>query len=105
MRAFPIDCFSFAETIVLAVQQLCRTDFRQPETKPNTTFPDTMTDYTALHQMLAEDDYGDIRETLLFFLEECSLDEAPSAEELRRWQTILSARGGKFTRLAELCGS
>ena len=47
--------------------------------------------------------FGDIQETLHFLLEECSIDEAPSSEEIRQWQQILQQRGGKFVRLAEQC--
>ena len=47
--------------------------------------------------------FGDIQETLHFLLEECSMDEAPSIEEIRQWQQILQQRGGKFVRLAEQC--
>ena len=36
-------------------------------------------------------------------LYECSLDEAPAAEDVARWRDILRARGGKFLRLADLC--
>lgn len=62
-----------------------------------------MTPNTELTQMLAHDAYGGIQETLLFFLEECSLDEAPSDDEIRHWQHILEQRGGKFLKLAALC--
>ena len=44
-----------------------------------------------------------VRETLEFMLYECSLDEAPAAEDVARWRDILRARGGKFLRLADLC--
>lgn len=43
-------------------------------------------------------------ETLDFWLNECSRDEAPSAEEVAQWQAIFRARGGKFARLADWCG-
>lgn len=46
---------------------------------------------------------GEIRETLDFLLNECSLDEAPSLEEVAYWQTILTARGGAFRDLAQMC--
>lgn len=44
-----------------------------------------------------------VSETLDFMLYECSLDEAPAAEDVARWRDILRARGGKFLRLADLC--
>ena len=44
-----------------------------------------------------------VGETLDFMLYECSLDEAPAAEDVARWRDILRARGGKFLRLADLC--
>lgn len=44
-----------------------------------------------------------VGETLQFLLEECSVDEMPSLEEVRQWQHILEQRGGKFQRLAQLC--
>ena len=47
--------------------------------------------------------FGDIQEILHFLLEECSIDEAPSIDEIRQWQQILQQRGGKFVRLAEQC--
>lgn len=62
-----------------------------------------MTDYTAFRHMLAQESYGDIQETLAFFLEECSLDEAPTTQEVQQWQLILAQRGGKFEKLAALC--
>ncbi len=46
---------------------------------------------------------GAAAETLDFWLNECSLDEAPSAEEVAQWQAVLDARGGRFTRLAAMC--
>ncbi|MDO4642051.1 MAG: dioxygenase [Neisseria sp.] len=46
-----------------------------------------------------------VGETLDFWLYECSLDEAPSAEEVTQWRDILQSRGGKFVRLAAICQS
>lgn len=46
---------------------------------------------------------GTVAETLDFWLYECSLDEAPNAEEVTLWRDILAARGGKFSRLATIC--
>ena len=39
-----------------------------------------------------------VGETLDFMLYECSLDEAPEAEDVARWRDILRARGGKLDR-------
>lgn len=44
-----------------------------------------------------------VAETLDFLLYECSLDEAPSRDDVERWCGILQARGGKFERLAQTC--
>ena len=44
-----------------------------------------------------------VAETLDFWLYECSIDEAPAAAEVAQWRDILAARGGKFTRLAQIC--
>ena len=46
---------------------------------------------------------GVVAETLDFLLHECSLDEAPSAEEVAQWRDLLTARGGKFLKLADAC--
>ena len=46
---------------------------------------------------------GTVAETLDFWLYECSIDEAPAAAEVAQWRDILAARGGKFTRLAQIC--
>ncbi|WP_455229144.1 dioxygenase [Kingella denitrificans] len=56
-----------------------------------------------LTQSMQTESFGDIQETLHFLLEECSIDEAPSIDEIRQWQQILQQRGGKFARLAEQC--
>lgn len=56
-----------------------------------------------LHNLIQHDAYGDVQETLQFLLEECSADEAPSAEEVTHWQQLLQQRGGKFLKLAALC--
>lgn len=44
-----------------------------------------------------------VGETLDFMLYECSLDEAPAAEDVARWRDILRTRSGKFLHLADLC--
>lgn len=46
---------------------------------------------------------GEIRETLDFLFNECSLDEAPNIQDVAHWQTILMARGGSFRDLAQMC--
>ena len=46
---------------------------------------------------------GAVAETLDFWLNEGSLDEAPSAEEVAQWQAVLDERGGRFVRLAMMC--
>ena len=56
-----------------------------------------------LTSSMQTESFGDIQESLHFLLEECSIDEAPSIEEIRQWQQILQQRGGKFVRLAEQC--
>lgn len=47
--------------------------------------------------------YGECAETLDFWLNECTLDEAPSAAVVQNWQQIFQSRGNKFLRLATLC--
>ncbi|MDF7676246.1 dioxygenase [Neisseriaceae bacterium ESL0693] len=39
-----------------------------------------------------------------FWLNECSLDQAPEAATVQHWQEIFTTRQGKFIRLANLCG-
>lgn len=55
-----------------------------------------------LHLMQSES-YGEVQETLQFFLDECSLDEVPSHEEIAQWRDALQQRGGKFSTLAQQC--
>ena len=56
-----------------------------------------------LTDLMQQDAAGTVAETLDFWLYECSIDEAPSAAEVAQWRDILAARGGKFTRLAQIC--
>lgn len=56
-----------------------------------------------LLHLIRHDSYGCVQETLHFWLEECSLDEIPSNDEIAHWQQILQQRGGKFAQLAEQC--
>ena len=58
---------------------------------------------TELTQLIQTDSYGEVQETLQFLLEECSLDQAPSREEIAQWRDILAMRGGKFQALAQQC--
>lgn len=47
---------------------------------------------------------AEVRETLDFLLNECSLDDLPSREEVQQWQHDLQQRGGKFAHIAHtLC--
>ncbi|EGZ44471.1 hypothetical protein [Neisseria wadsworthii] len=46
---------------------------------------------------------GVVGETLDFLLYECSVEDAPAAQEVAQWRDILHARGGKFVRLAGIC--
>ncbi|MCG7657815.1 dioxygenase [Wielerella bovis] len=56
-----------------------------------------------LINLFQTENYGEVQETLQFFLEECSLDEIPSREEISQWRDILQQRGGKFSALAQQC--
>jgi len=58
---------------------------------------------TELTQLIQTDSYGEVQETLQFLLEECSLDQAPSREEIAQWRDILATRGDKFQALAQQC--
>ena len=58
---------------------------------------------TELAQLIQTAGYGEVQETLQFLLEECSLDQAPSREEIAQWRDILATRGGKFRALAQQC--
>lgn len=56
-----------------------------------------------LLELIKTESVGTVEETLDFCLYECSLDEAPGAEEVETWRDILASRGGKFVRLSALC--
>ncbi len=58
---------------------------------------------TELDEFFRHEPAGAAAETLDFWLNECSRDEAPSAAEVARWQAIFAERGGKFARLADWC--
>ena len=70
-----------------------------------TAFPDfhIRTVITKLKQLIQTESIPVIEETLNFLLYECSIDDAPSAEEIAVWRDMLAARGGKFLRLSKLC--
>ncbi|CBN87650.1 hypothetical protein NLA_14350 [Neisseria lactamica 020-06] len=70
-----------------------------------TAFPDfhIRTVMTELKQLIQTESIPVIEETLDFLLYECSIDDAPSAEEVAQWRDILAARGGKFLRLSKIC--
>ncbi len=57
-----------------------------------------------INQLIATSTPADIRETLDFLLNECSIDEMPSRELVIQWRDVLLQRGGKFTKIAtDLC--
>lgn len=56
-----------------------------------------------LIDLIQTESVGLVDETLNFFLDECSISEAPSRDEVAQWQSLLQARGGKFQRLAQRC--
>lgn len=58
---------------------------------------------TGLIDLIQTETVGTVEETLDFLLYECSIDDAPSREEVAHWRDLLNARGGKFVRLAEIC--
>ncbi|WP_301673595.1 MULTISPECIES: dioxygenase [Neisseria] len=56
-----------------------------------------------LNRLIQTESVAVIEETLNFLLYECSIDDAPSAEEVAQWRDMLAARGGKFLRLSKIC--
>lgn len=58
---------------------------------------------SALRLLMETETAGLIGETLEFWLYECSVEDAPDAQEVAVWRDILQARGGKFARLAGIC--
>lgn len=46
---------------------------------------------------------GECAEVLDFWLNECSIDEAPDTATIQQWQQLFLQRGNKFIRLASLC--
>ncbi len=57
----------------------------------------------AVTDLLSSETAGVCAEVLDFWLNECSLDMAPTAAEVAHWQQVLAQRGGRFVRLAETC--
>ena len=77
--------------------------FRRPENKQCDLTSDksiketvNMNELTNLMQTEAP---GIVGETLDFCLYECSIEDAPDAEEVAQWRDILKARGGKICPL------
>lgn len=56
-----------------------------------------------LIDLIQTETVGTVEETLDFWLYECSVEDAPSREEVAHWRDLLSTRGGKFVRLAQIC--
>lgn len=88
-------------------QATLRIMFRRPENGRRSLTSDkpieetvNMSELTSLMQTEAP---GIVGETLDFCLYECSIEDAPDAEEVAQWRDILKARGGKFVRLADIC--
>ncbi|MDO4878124.1 MAG: dioxygenase [Neisseria sp.] len=58
---------------------------------------------SALNELIQTESPALIRETLDFLLYECSIDDAPSAEEVAQWRDILQNRGRQFRPSADIC--
>ncbi|HFC7393879.1 TPA: dioxygenase [Neisseria meningitidis] len=56
-----------------------------------------------LNRLIQTESVAVIEETLNFLLYECSIDDAPTAEEIAIWRDMLAARGRKFLRLSKIC--
>ena len=56
-----------------------------------------------LNRLIQTESVTVIEETLNFLLYECSIDDAPSTEEIAVCRDTLAARSGKFLRLSKLC--
>ena len=59
--------------------------------------------FDVLIESCREEAAGSVAEILQFFLEECELDQAPDVATITLCRDILSARAGKFQRLALMC--
>ena len=81
--------------------------FRRPENRRRSLASDKPIEETVnmneLISLMQTDPPGIVGETLDFCLYECSIEDAPDAEEVAQWRDILKARGGKFVRLADIC--
>ena len=62
-----------------------------------------MYDFTEITQFIQTASYAEVRDTLDFLLNECTLDQTPNAETVRQWLQILQQRGGKFEKMTMLC--
>lgn len=58
---------------------------------------------TQILELIQNEPVGVVEETLDFLLYECSIEDAPTAEEVEQWRDILNGRGNKFIRLAAIC--
>ncbi|MFQ3070413.1 dioxygenase [Neisseria polysaccharea] len=56
-----------------------------------------------LNRLIQTESVAVIEETLNFLLYECSIDDAPTVEEIAVWRDMLAARGRKFLRLSKIC--
>lgn len=65
--------------------------------------PERTETMSELDRLVQTESAAIIEETLNFLLYECSIDDAPSAAEVAGWKDALNRRGGKFTRLAQIC--
>ena len=62
-----------------------------------------MDDMDDLSKLMHTESAGTVQSVLDFWLNECALDQAPTAAEVRMWCELLQQRGGPFVRLAQLC--
>lgn len=88
---------------VLTLLQKPGSPYTIPTARPPITFSDGLHTMQEINELIQTETPAIVGETLDFMLYECSLDEAPEAEDVARWRDILRARGGKFLRLADLC--
>ena len=58
---------------------------------------------TQILELIQTESVGVVEETLDFLLYECSIEDAPTAEEVEQWRDILNGRSNKFIRLATIC--
>ena len=55
---------------------------------------------TQILELIQTESVGVVEETLDFLLYECSIEDAPTAEEVEQWRDILNGRSNKFSLLA-----